>query len=101
MGECLKVQQSDPGKTEINYDTPVPEFEITQMTIINNSEAKVNTESIQILLVLEGEISIAWDSQSQVYKKGQSILIPACLGNYVIKSERESTVFKVQVPHKE
>ncbi len=94
----VEVQSAIAGQKQIVYETHIPEFEISQINLVSNSEINVDAKSIQIVLVFEGEISISWNGQSKSFKKGQSILIPANLKNYIIKTRLQATLFKVQVP---
>lgn len=94
----VTVQKGDLDQNEKIYETPVPEFEISQIVLRANTELKVDVKSVQVLLIIEGAIKISRDGQTQSFRKGQSILIPACLENYTIKSTRKVLVYKVEVP---
>jgi len=51
------------------------------------------------LTVVEGQGEIAYSRGSQPFKAGDSVLVPACLGDYVI--EGKCTIIKAFVPNRE
>lgn len=51
------------------------------------------------LTVVEGHGEIVYSRGSQTFKAGDSVLIPACLGDYMI--EGNCTIIKAFIPHRE
>lgn len=94
----VRIQKGTLQNNQNVYDAPVTEFKISQIRMLKNTSLKIETDCVQILLLIEGDIIVSWDDQSKTFKKGQSILIPASLKNYVIRFTQKATVFKVQVP---
>jgi len=93
----VEIQLGELKDGEIVYKTPVPEFQISRIDL-NGNTVEQKTESIQILLVTEGSISISWENGSKIFRKGESLLIPANLHSYKINSSESTTIFKVVVP---
>ena len=88
---------------EITYETPAHEFQVSQREIESGQKILVKTGyKPEILLVMVGQIRIHWDYDSKkgvrIFKRGQSILIPALLSEYRIQPECRSEYFKVEVP---
>lgn len=85
------------------YKTPAEEFELHSITLDKqNSQIQFQNSEVTILLVLEGDISIKWISNSIEnsldYKSGEAILIPAILNKYDIVSNKKSKIFRVIIP---
>jgi mannose-6-phosphate isomerase len=93
----VKIQQGDYQNGELVYNTPVPEFQVTRIDLDKNV-VKQKTDGIQILLINHGQIEISWGNNDVIYTKGQSVLIPACMPEYIIKSPEKAGLFKVTVP---
>jgi len=88
---------------EIVYETPAHEFQVSRCEIESDQKkVEITGYKPEILLVTEGQIRIHWENDSKkdvkIFKKGQSILIPALLREYRIHAECRSEYFKVEVP---
>lgn len=88
---------------EIVYETPAHEFQVSRCEIESDQKiVEITGYKPEILLVTEGQIRIHWENDSKkgvkIFKKGQSILIPAVLREYRIYTECRSEYFKVEVP---
>jgi mannose-6-phosphate isomerase len=60
------------------------------------SHEKLNGEKFDIIMAIEGEGKIEYNGGAEAFKAGDSFLIPANMGNYIIAGE--CTVIKSYVP---
>ncbi len=96
----VKIVKPDYSQQEIQYPVFTPEFKISRMNRITGYRELSTKNKIEMLLVLEGNGAIEWDSPTKKIpiKTGQSFIIPAVLGKYKIRPEIPLTLFRVQVP---
>ncbi|MGA9292968.1 MAG: mannose-6-phosphate isomerase, class I [Ignavibacteriaceae bacterium] len=88
---------------EVKYKTDAEEFEITyynkpaDFNKSNNSGGKPS-----IYLVAKGAIEIKWNVKenirSEIYSKGESLFIPAVLGDFEIFAKEPAEYFEVIIP---
>jgi len=80
---------------ETHYQPPVSEFHLQRLDIEKDRSVEIQMETgIQILLMIEGAVQIQRNSDESInYKKGDSILLPARLKQYTIKSEESARIF--------
>jgi mannose-6-phosphate isomerase len=84
---------------EIVYCAPVSEFQLSRWRPGPGCQRGETAEdSVQVLLVTEGKLLIHWEAGSQAFREGQSILIPACLGQFTLQALAPADVFRVRVP---
>lgn len=81
------------------YLAACPYFAIEKLDIKGSIEEEANGEKFHILTVIEGQGCIDYDGEMQTFKRGDSIMIPACLGDYSINGEY--TLLKSYIPDKE
>lgn len=93
-----EIQDGKVYKNVRLYNTPVPEFQIFKINLPENTIGHQQSTNIEILLVTEGIITIQWKNEKEMFKKGQSILIPCNLKNYKIETRKRTSIFKVTVP---
>ncbi|HPC36334.1 MAG TPA: mannose-6-phosphate isomerase, class I [Candidatus Marinimicrobia bacterium] len=81
------------------YQSSAEEFFIMNMKIEKNFEKKFYTnDKVQIGLILNGQIELNWNSTEKlILKKGESVLIPACIKEYVIRSRNSAEVYITSV----
>lgn len=79
------------------YKTAAEEFEIEKLNFKDPIVVENNSE-IKIVLVLDGELIIDWNDNTEIFKKGNVILIPAALNNYQIFGRNNHEVFQVRIP---
>ena len=53
---------------------------------------------MKIILVLEGQVKIEWESNEIIISKGEVYLIPAILQNYELSGGESATAYCVEVP---
>lgn len=73
-----------------------PYFKVDKGIINNTTELATSSDSFEILVIAEGEGSIAWGNQQQVIKAGECFLLPATLGSYTL--DGKLTVLRSVVP---
>lgn len=87
---------------EVVYRTPAKEFQVTWWRLGRGQEQVETTKGPRVLLVTEGQVSIGWQagaaSREQVFRRGQSALIPAFLKEFWIRGQGLAELFKVEVP---
>ena len=101
---CVTGREKAPGLTvEIDggtdtYYVACKYFAFDELNI--KTEVKINTNNrMHILFVSKGDGEIIYNGGTESISAGQSIVIPACLGEYSIKGE--CNVLKSFVPDKE
>jgi mannose-6-phosphate isomerase len=98
--DSTRIIKPDMNGNEIQYPVFTPEFVISRITFGSGSR-KFNTESIiELLLAVKGGGSIHWDNQAKnlTFQKGQSMIIPAAVSDYYIKTDKSLSIFKIQIP---
>jgi len=87
----LKGQKRNDFETE--YACPVPDFGITKITIPKGGSYTMNSHSLEILLVTEGELQV----EELSVKAGEAVMLPAGQG-ISLKAITPSVLFKSYVP---
>jgi mannose-6-phosphate isomerase len=99
------ILEDGSGQAETIYQVPVAEFQLSRWQMSPGEQKKQLThDRPQILLVTEGEILVRWGGETQrdanIFRTGQSILIPAFLKEYQIVSQHPTELFGTSVPPK-
>ena len=89
-------------KKELNTPSPVVNCEyFTTNTIVINGEVRVNNkdkDSFVIYMCVEGEVLIKYDDlKEEKLVKGETVLIPANLKEYQLKSSENSELLEVYI----
>lgn len=92
----LKVQEEGGLRT---YFVGSPYFAMEKLVIDGEIREKANGSKFYILTVIEGEGRINFSQGSESFVAGDSILIPANLGDYSI--EGRCTVLRSYIPYRE
>ena len=71
-------------------------FAIEKLECRDGMKERADGSKFFTLTVVEGQGEIAYGQGNQPFKAGDSVLIPACLGDYMIKGE--CTIIKAYVP---
>jgi len=81
------------------YPTPVEEFYIRSIHIDRHSEKRINTDDrVQICLILIGQVDLVWNNgEALALQKGQSVMIPAAVNTYDLRSQNGAEVFIASV----
>ncbi|KAA3620439.1 MAG: mannose-6-phosphate isomerase, class I [Calditrichaeota bacterium] len=80
------------------YETEAKEFILHKYHLQNGDNELLDSGKPGIILVLAGKIELMFDTSSEVYHKGQSVLIPACLQNVQVIAKKESRFYIATVP---
>lgn len=85
--------RSDKGVT--TYQTPVDEFYVINICLQNKEQKTISTnDKVQIGIVLSGQIDLIWNRDEILsLKKGESVLIPACIDKYILRSRNKSEIY--------
>lgn len=94
----VEIFDPEPTATEFTYRVPVPEFSITHWNLSSGDRRQRYVQSIEILLVVHGQIELAFDEDRMFLKQGESVVIPAALKRYKLRAEETAEVFCAFVP---
>lgn len=100
----VKIGGSSENLTFIDYGTAAHEFRVQRYRLSPKKNLSLTEEknSGQILLITDGRIRLLWrgenERRQEIFSKGQSILLPACLQSFTIQVEEFSEIFRVYVP---
>ena len=77
------------------YRSSAEEFLVMNMKVAENFAQKIYTnDKVQIGLILNGQLELIWNSAEKlILKKGESVLLPACIKEYVIRSQDWAEVY--------
>ncbi|PCH99485.1 MAG: mannose-6-phosphate isomerase, class I [Flavobacteriaceae bacterium] len=79
------------------YKCPVPDFELSQITLSMTDLYKSNAKSAQILIVIEGEVVIVEGDSTLILDKGGSVFLMA-ESEYQISSPSSAVIYKATAP---
>ena len=97
------IVSGDPTASAIVYHSPAPEFEVTRRELQPGQlGSQASNDSPHILLVVAGEVVLAWGTGSgreeKAFHRGQSAFLPACLETVDLRAEQPTELFLVDVP---
>ncbi len=81
----------------ITYKTTAEEFEVMKILAGADFEVHENTE-LNIILVVDGKITIMFDQTEEIFVPGDVVLIPAILKRYKIITTEALSVYLISVP---
>jgi len=90
----VNIEESENGKV---YKTTAEEFEIIKLKL-NKQKQIIQQKGINIILVVEGSVVISNSGFSINANRGETILIPAAVNNFVVEQIKNASVFLVRVP---
>ncbi len=82
----------------MEYTPPIEEFKIEKINIENEQMELITGNQVEILLVMKGNIIISTEANDSLFKKGESVLMPATVNHYKVKTATTSTVFRILIP---
>jgi mannose-6-phosphate isomerase len=99
----ISVLENSADPTETVYQTPASEFQVSRWEMRPRTRRREMTrDSVRILLVTEGNVLVRWGVESErgeeVFRRGQSMLIPACLKEFEMQATTFAEVFEAIVP---
>lgn len=93
------ILSPDPDKPIAVYAAPVPEFSLTGMTMkMSERLTRTGRTGLEIMLITEGAVTLAWSTGRGGFKRGDAVLLPASLPAYELRSETASELFSVSIP---
>jgi len=110
LSEILVFDENQNHRIEIlsdgylsEYLSPVREFRLKSLNLLQGESRGFSFRSnLTMFLLLEGEISLRWrggaNSCTSVYRRGDSFIIPANLGEFTLQSRTHSKLFLVDLP---
>ncbi len=94
------IIQPVAGSHDIFYHVPTPEFALRQRILSAGEKQDVKIKGMEILLVTVGQITLSGTDFDMTIKKGETVLIPAILGEYTITTDMAATIFTAFIPEK-
>lgn len=94
--EILKGSLEGNG-IERTYKSPAPDFELSEINLYQNKPFKGKSNSVEIYILMEGEIVVREQETSLVLKKGESFLILAG-AEYQISTSSHAVLYKATTP---
>lgn len=79
------------------YPTEAKDFELSKIDILNNEVYKSEAKTVEILIVMGGEVAILEEKSSLYLKKGESVFFKAG-SKYQIKTKDTAVIYKAKVP---
>jgi mannose-6-phosphate isomerase len=79
------------------YKSPASDFELSQITLNTNQKYKSETKTAQILILLNGEVTIKEQNTTLHLKNGASVLLLAN-ATYEISTSKKATLYKATAP---
>ena len=95
----LPVLRPEPEAPEVSYPTPMAEFEVRRLALeMGARRAMGPRSSVEVYLLTEGRLQVSWSDGEEIFARGESFLIPACLPAWQLTALEKTTLFKVSVP---
>ena len=99
----VSILESSSDSPETVYQTPASEFQVSRWEIKPRTERRETVrDSVGVLLVTKGDVLVRWGTESdggeETFRQGQSILIPACLNEFEVRTTDLAELYRVQVP---
>ncbi len=80
------------------YRVPVPEFAIRRLKLSEGLLLQHRLTSIEICIIIKGEVTVACEGQALTFKQGDSVLFPAALQHLVINALTPAEIFCAFIP---
>lgn len=97
-GIVPKALQPELNKNEKIFNCPVPDFGISEITLGENETIQLQTGSLEILFVLEGDITVESGSKKIDAKRGEAIAVLPASDFRITSKTGNSVVYKAFVP---
>ncbi len=94
--EILKGTIEENG-VERQYKSPAPDFELSEVTLGPDNSYRGKSTSVEIYILMEGEIRVTEKETSQALKKGESFLVLAG-AEYQISTANHAVLYKATTP---
>lgn len=99
-GIVPQIMNGEKHGAETVYHCPVPDFEVSSITVNKLSAYRHTAFSVEILLLTEGEADITTPEQTFHLKKGESVLVGAS-ETYSISAGTKAILYKAGVPEQD
>ncbi|MGQ9547542.1 MAG: type I phosphomannose isomerase catalytic subunit [Roseiflexus sp.] len=73
-------------------------FALERLTIAAPVEYPVDPATFEILTVIEGAATLRWNTGLRAVQRGDSVVIPACLGGYALLPMGSAQILRAYVP---
>ena len=93
-----EIMKPDDNSSSTEYKVPVPDFSIIMKKMNFGQEVRVLDDKLEIFILTEGKIQINSDGFTEIFKKGDTILIPAALEDYTISALENTTIYSAIIP---
>jgi mannose-6-phosphate isomerase len=99
----IPILGQDAGREPVTYQTPAAEFQVSRRRLKRDEAVlEVAGGELEILLITKGDIRISWQANSggleAHFRRGQSLVMPASMGEFRMIPQSPAEVFRVQVP---
>lgn len=84
-----------PNGTEIKTS---PYFRLDRFELSDEQIFPMSGKSFHALFIAEGSAELSWDGGEETLETGQSWLLPACTGEYVVRPNGAATLLCITVP---
>ncbi|HLP16264.1 MAG TPA: mannose-6-phosphate isomerase, class I [Bacteroidota bacterium] len=97
--ELLRPVINPDGSGLTVYPSPAAEFSLARR-VMNESDAFTldDRRVLEILLVIEGSVSLVHEGGRQLFKQGDTVLIPAALSRYELTAHTHAELFVASIP---
>lgn len=92
----LKGELQADNKERI-FKAPVPDFQLSKITLKKGEEYRMTSKTVEIIMLLEGEVQVAENGTNLTIKKGDAFLVVA-QSNYKISATSQAVLYKAGMP---
>ena len=92
----LKGTEQDNGIESV-YQCPVPDFELSQLSLTKGQSLSKMSQTAEILMVVEGKIKISEQDTTVTLQKGEACVLLAT-AKYEISAESATVVYRASAP---
>lgn len=96
LPKVMHGELQDDGVEHI-YKSPAPDFELSQIKLNDDALYTSKSKTVEILIVIEGDIQIRENGKNLDLKKGDSVVLLAN-SDYQIKSASHAILYKATAP---
>ncbi|MGQ9683402.1 MAG: mannose-6-phosphate isomerase, class I [Anaerolineae bacterium] len=93
------VLEPSPWSAEATYITPAAEFEVRRVRLGTSERRRERSDGgPQVWLLVEGEARVTWAGGAMPWRRGQSLLLPACLPEVQVEAANGCEWYGARVP---
>ncbi|WKK65927.1 mannose-6-phosphate isomerase, class I [Lutimonas zeaxanthinifaciens] len=94
--KIIKGTLADHAKETI-YECEVKDFKLSQISLGENDSLSLRSNTLELFLVMEGEVEVDEDEVIKKYQKGESFLTISGAG-FTLRSKKGASLFKAATP---